>query len=218
MAPERARTRGLPSRRDGRVLPLLCLATPACHVRCVFALATWPPHARAHPRARRYPRRRTGGAVVGLRMERVLAALLPLQCVDGGWGPSWMYKYGSSNIKIGNQGLTTALALNAIAVLDESQPHPSLQSWSPSDLPLPQSQSQSQSWLGSSTVAPFLRVSMALSGTPSVPLPSLPSSTTPPSTCCEISKRSKAFDADLTEEVERLESLDRITEMLWREK
>ena len=28
------------------------------------------------------------GAAVGVRMERDLAALLPLQCEDGGWGLS----------------------------------------------------------------------------------------------------------------------------------
>ena len=61
------------------------------------------------------------GAAVGLRMERDLAAMLPLQCEDGGWGPGWIYKYGSSDIKIGNRGLTTALALNAIAALDAPQ-------------------------------------------------------------------------------------------------
>jgi hypothetical protein len=64
------------------------------------------------------------GAAVGLRMERDLAALLPLQCEDGGWGPGWIYKYGSSDIKIGNRGLTTALALNAIAALHPAQPQP----------------------------------------------------------------------------------------------
>ena len=62
------------------------------------------------------------GAAVGLRMERDLAALLPLQCEDGGWGPGWIYKYGSSDIKIGNRGLTTALALNAITALHPPQP------------------------------------------------------------------------------------------------
>jgi hypothetical protein len=61
------------------------------------------------------------GAAVGLRLERDLAALLPLQYEDGGWGPSWIYKYGSSGIKIGNRGLTTALALNAIAALNQPQ-------------------------------------------------------------------------------------------------
>ena len=64
------------------------------------------------------------GAGVGLRLERDLAALLPLQYEDGGWGPSWIYKYGSSGIKIGNRGLTTALALNAIAALYPPQPRP----------------------------------------------------------------------------------------------
>lgn len=57
------------------------------------------------------------GAAVGLRMERDLAALLPLQHEDGGWEPSWVYKYGSSDLKLGNRGLTTAFALNAIAAL-----------------------------------------------------------------------------------------------------
>jgi hypothetical protein len=57
------------------------------------------------------------GATVGLCMERDLAALLPLQWEDGGWEPGWIYKYGSSGLKIGNRGLTTALALNAIAAL-----------------------------------------------------------------------------------------------------
>ena len=64
------------------------------------------------------------GAAVGVRMERDLAALLPLQYEDGGWEPGWIYKYGSSGIKIGNRGLTTALALNAIAALHSSQPQP----------------------------------------------------------------------------------------------
>jgi len=64
------------------------------------------------------------GAAVGLRMERDLAALLPLQCEDGGWEPSWMYKSHTSDDKIGNRGLTTSLALNAIAAL-----HPHQQLW-----------------------------------------------------------------------------------------
>jgi hypothetical protein len=72
------------------------------------------------------------GAAVGLRLERDLAALLPLQHEDGGWGPSWIYKYGSSGIKIGNRGLTTALALNAIAALcPPPQPRPQTQPQGP---------------------------------------------------------------------------------------
>ncbi|KAH9164229.1 Haloacid dehalogenase-like hydrolase-domain-containing protein, partial [Lactarius sanguifluus] len=65
------------------------------------------------------------GTVVGLRLTHDLTLLLPLQCEDGGWGPSWIYKYGSSGVKIGNRGLTTALALNAISALQSSpQPQP----------------------------------------------------------------------------------------------
>lgn len=67
------------------------------------------------------------GAAVGLRLERDLAALLPLQYEDGGWGPGWIYKYGSSGMKIGNRGLTTALALNAIAALYPPQTQPQTQ-------------------------------------------------------------------------------------------
>lgn len=57
------------------------------------------------------------GAAVGLRMERDLEALLPLQCEDGGWDASWVYRLPTSGGKIGNRGFTTALALNAIAAL-----------------------------------------------------------------------------------------------------
>ncbi|KAH9167543.1 hypothetical protein EDB89DRAFT_1997211 [Lactarius sanguifluus] len=64
-----------------------------------------------------------GTVVVGLRLAHDVALLLPLQCEDSSWGASWMYKYGSSGVKIGNRGLTTALALNAIAAL-RSQPQP----------------------------------------------------------------------------------------------
>ena len=116
------------------------------------------------------------GAVVGLRMERDLAALLPLQCEDGGWEPSWIYKYGSSGIKIGNRGLTTALALNAIAVLDESRLQP--ESWIPSEFRTPQSQAWSEPRPKSSMVTPNLRVSRGIS---SNPLPSPPPSPTLPS-------------------------------------
>lgn len=42
-------------------------------------------------------------------------ALLRLQCGDGGWESGWMYRYGSTGIKIGNRGVTTALAVRALA-------------------------------------------------------------------------------------------------------
>ncbi|KAH9934359.1 HAD-like protein [Fomitopsis serialis] len=43
-----------------------------------------------------------------------LQKLLAMQLRDGGWGVGWLYKYGSSGIKLGNRGLTTALAITAI--------------------------------------------------------------------------------------------------------
>ena len=94
------------------------------------------------------------GAVVGVRMERDLAALLPMQCEDGGWDLSWVYKLGSLDVKIGNRGLTTALALNAIAAL-ESQPQIQLRSLplSPSPLPQPQSPLENKKRWGFSAVA-----------------------------------------------------------------
>ncbi|RDB25337.1 Alpha-D-glucose-1-phosphate phosphatase YihX [Hypsizygus marmoreus] len=51
---------------------------------------------------------------VGIRNEIDLRTLLPLQCEDGGWEIGWIYKYGSSGIRIGNRGLTTALAVKAV--------------------------------------------------------------------------------------------------------
>ena len=35
-----------------------------------------------------------------LRMERDLVVLLSLQCEDGGWEPSWVYKYSSLGLKL----------------------------------------------------------------------------------------------------------------------
>ncbi|KAF8893786.1 Haloacid dehalogenase-like hydrolase-domain-containing protein [Infundibulicybe gibba] len=54
---------------------------------------------------------------VGLRDDIDLRTLLPLQCEDGGWEIGWIYKYGSSGTKIGNRGLTTALAIKAIEAM-----------------------------------------------------------------------------------------------------
>ena len=44
--------------------------------------------------------------------------LLRLQCQDGSWEPGWMYSYGSTGVRIGNRGVTTAMALKAIASAD----------------------------------------------------------------------------------------------------
>ena len=66
-------------------------------------------------------------ASIGIRDEMDLRTLLSLQQEDGGWEAGWMYKYGSSGINIGNRGLTTALAINAIEALNHIPQTPACQ-------------------------------------------------------------------------------------------
>jgi len=54
---------------------------------------------------------------VGIRNELDLRRLLPMQCIDGGWEIGWIYRYGLTDILVGNRGLTTALAMKAIEVV-----------------------------------------------------------------------------------------------------
>jgi len=54
------------------------------------------------------------GTVVGLVDDRDLKTLLSMQCEDGSWGNSWFYHYGLSRIRIRNDGVTTALSIQAI--------------------------------------------------------------------------------------------------------
>ncbi|KAI0058103.1 HAD-like protein [Artomyces pyxidatus] len=61
-------------------------------------------------------------ASLGIRDEVDLRQLLPLQMEDGGWDASGVYKYGSSGVMLGNRGLTTAFALNAITAIEGAQP------------------------------------------------------------------------------------------------
>ena len=58
-------------------------------------------------------------ASAGIRDEIDLRTLLTFQQEDGGWEAGWIYKYGSSGIRIGNRGLTTALAINAVEALKD---------------------------------------------------------------------------------------------------
>lgn len=51
---------------------------------------------------------------LGICNEIDIQSLLSMQEEDGSWDAGWMYKYGSSGVKIGNRGLTTALAFKAI--------------------------------------------------------------------------------------------------------
>jgi hypothetical protein len=53
-------------------------------------------------------------SVVELEDEFALWKLLTLQTNSGSWEDGWVYKHGSSGILIGNNGLTTAFAINAI--------------------------------------------------------------------------------------------------------
>ena len=45
-------------------------------------------------------------------------ALLGLQCEDGGWEAGSLYRFGSTGINLGNRGVTIAMALKAIACLE----------------------------------------------------------------------------------------------------
>ena len=40
--------------------------------------------------------------------------LLTMQCEDDGWDAGCMYAYGSTGLKIGNRGVTTAMAIQAL--------------------------------------------------------------------------------------------------------
>ena len=56
-------------------------------------------------------------ARMGIRDTIDLRKLLSMQHEDGSWGPGEICKYGSSDINIGNFGLSTALAIQAIDLL-----------------------------------------------------------------------------------------------------
>lgn len=51
---------------------------------------------------------------LGLRDPQGLKELLLMQEEDGGWGLGQVYQYGSKKLRIGNRGLSTALALQAV--------------------------------------------------------------------------------------------------------
>lgn len=57
---------------------------------------------------------------VGIQNDVDLRTLLTFQCEDGGWEIGYMYRYGSSRIRIGNRGLTTALAVKAVECMWQS--------------------------------------------------------------------------------------------------
>jgi hypothetical protein len=58
------------------------------------------------------------------RMTIDLEQLLTLQQADGSGTEGSFYKYGSRDVSIGNRGLTTALAINAIRAHQQQNPLP----------------------------------------------------------------------------------------------
>ena len=42
-------------------------------------------------------------------------ALMDLQCEDGGWEAGWIYRFGSTGVRLGNKGVTTAMAVKALS-------------------------------------------------------------------------------------------------------
>lgn len=52
---------------------------------------------------------------MGVACQDERQALLSMQCDDGSWEPGWIYQYGSTGIKIGNRGVTTAMAVAALS-------------------------------------------------------------------------------------------------------
>ncbi|KAI0373913.1 HAD-like protein [Pilatotrama ljubarskyi] len=63
-------------------------------------------------------------STVGIQSPRDLEKLLEAQCEDGGWDLCWFYQYGSTGVKAGNRGLTTALAIKAIETTIARPPSP----------------------------------------------------------------------------------------------
>jgi hypothetical protein len=49
---------------------------------------------------------------VACREDRV--TLLKMQCKDGSWEQGWMYRFGSTGVRVGNRAVTTAMAVAAL--------------------------------------------------------------------------------------------------------
>ncbi|KAI1108083.1 HAD-like protein [Nemania sp. NC0429] len=52
---------------------------------------------------------------MGIACEDDRSRLLDMQCEDGGWEGGWIYRYGSTGVKVGNRGVTTAVAVAALS-------------------------------------------------------------------------------------------------------
>ncbi|KAI0344002.1 HAD-like protein [Trametopsis cervina] len=60
-------------------------------------------------------------ATSGIRDEVDMRRLAAMQREDGSWEPGMIYQYGKSGVGIGNQGLSTALALDAICMIEDTR-------------------------------------------------------------------------------------------------
>ncbi|KAI1451206.1 Haloacid dehalogenase-like hydrolase-domain-containing protein [Annulohypoxylon moriforme] len=81
-------------------------------------------------KSRMYERLGLGGSALDLAMRVITCAqlgiacvddrraLLNLQCEDGSWEIGWMYQYGSTGVKVGNRGVTIAMAVAALSTQD----------------------------------------------------------------------------------------------------
>ncbi|KAI0675418.1 HAD-like protein [Trametes maxima] len=86
-----------------------------------------------------YAFRLLAGSTVGVQSPRDLERLLAAQCEDGGWDLCWFYQYGSTGVKAGNRGLSTALAIKAIEAALARPPSPAPSAASSSKLEVPKS-------------------------------------------------------------------------------
>ncbi|TFK22045.1 HAD-like protein [Coprinopsis marcescibilis] len=58
---------------------------------------------------------------VGIRNDIDMRTMLKMQCADGSWEMSWVYRLPSKNIKVGNRGLATAVAIKAIGTFPRKE-------------------------------------------------------------------------------------------------
>jgi hypothetical protein len=56
---------------------------------------------------------------LGIKNEIDARSLLAMQCEDGGWELCWMFRQPTASANVGNRGVTTAFAVNAINAVKE---------------------------------------------------------------------------------------------------
>ena len=56
----------------------------------------------------------TACAQMGIACQEDRVTLLKMQCKDGSWDQGWMYRFGSTGVRVGNRAVTTAMAVAAL--------------------------------------------------------------------------------------------------------